>query len=124
MNKQDNRPNTRQVTVSEAADILGISTGAVRNRLTRGTLEGVREEGRVFVVLPTDIPEDTRREGALLAHIATLKDALEAERRSPRRSPSLAGRRARTYPAAARSPLRAARILCDGHGGRVRTRPE
>ena len=82
-----NRPGTRRVTVSEASDILGISTGAVRNRITRGTLEAERDRGRVFVVLPDDVPEDTRRGTDveyLKAHIATLQEALESERESSR----------------------------------------
>jgi hypothetical protein len=84
---KSNRPGTRRVTVSEAAEMLGISTGAIRNRITRGTLEAEREEGRVFVVLPADMPEDTRQGNDmeyLKAHIATLQDALEAERESSR----------------------------------------
>jgi hypothetical protein len=84
---QTNREGTRRVTVMEAADILGISTGAVRNRITRGTLQAEREEGRVLVVLPADTPEDTRRDTDveyLKAHITTLQDALESERESGR----------------------------------------
>jgi hypothetical protein len=84
---QGNRPGTRRLTVSEAAEILGISTGAVRNRITRGTLEAEHEGGRVFVVLPAGIPEDTRRDADveyLKAHIETLQAALEAERESNR----------------------------------------
>ena len=82
-----NRPGTRRVTVSEASDILGISTGAVRNRITRGTLEAERDRGRVFVVLPDVMPEDTRQGTDveyLKAHIATLQEALESERESSR----------------------------------------
>jgi hypothetical protein len=82
-----NRSGTRRVTVSEASDILGISTGAVRNRITRGTLEAERASGRVFVVLPDVMPEDTRRGTDveyLKAHIATLQEALESERESSR----------------------------------------
>jgi len=42
-------------TVAEAADMLGISTGAVRNRLSRGTLPSTKESGTVYVLLPTDM---------------------------------------------------------------------
>jgi predicted transcriptional regulator len=38
-------------TVTEAAKMLGITTGAVRNRLSRGTLQRVREGGTVYVLL-------------------------------------------------------------------------
>jgi len=49
-------------TVAEAADILGITTGAVRNRLSRGTLAKEREGGTVYVLLPTDMPRDAKRD--------------------------------------------------------------
>jgi hypothetical protein len=45
----------RRYTVPEAARVLGISPEAVRTRLSRGTLEGVRDGGRVFVLLEHDI---------------------------------------------------------------------
>jgi hypothetical protein len=45
-------------TVAEAADMLGITTGAVRNRLSRGTLRKVKESGTVYVLLPTDMSRD------------------------------------------------------------------
>ena len=48
-------------TVTQAADILGISTGAVRNRLSRGTLRSVKESGTVYVLLPADIQRDAER---------------------------------------------------------------
>jgi len=51
-------------TVGEAADILGISTGAVRNRLSRGTLRSVKEGGTVYVLLSTDMPRDVKRDVA------------------------------------------------------------
>jgi hypothetical protein len=34
--------------------VLGMTTGAVRNRLSRGTLRGVEEHGTVYVLLPAD----------------------------------------------------------------------
>jgi hypothetical protein len=49
-------------TVPEAADMLGISTGAVRNRLSRGTLRSVKEGGTVYVLLPVDMQRDTERD--------------------------------------------------------------
>ena len=59
-------PPQAKMTVDEAAHVLGISTGAVRNRLSRGTLQSVKENGTVFVLLPpemsrdvTDTPNDT-----------------------------------------------------------------
>jgi len=49
-------------TVTQAADMLGISTGAVRNRLSRGTLRSVKEGGTVYVLLTPDIPRDVKRD--------------------------------------------------------------
>src|SRR5215218_5900373 len=49
-------------TVSEAADMLGITTGAVRNRLSRGTLRKVKEGGTVYVLLPADMSRDAERD--------------------------------------------------------------
>jgi hypothetical protein len=57
-------------SVQDAADILGITTGAVRSRLSRGTLQSVKEGGTVYVLLPagthrhaardaTDMPDES-----------------------------------------------------------------
>jgi hypothetical protein len=43
-----------RLTVPEAAQALGISPEAVRNRLSRGTLNSEREDGTVYVLLPAD----------------------------------------------------------------------
>jgi hypothetical protein len=57
-----------RLTVPEAAQALGISPEAVRNRLSRGTLESEKKKGKVYVLLKTDTsrstddtPEDTPR---------------------------------------------------------------
>jgi hypothetical protein len=60
--ENDTERNTARYTVPQAADILGISQGAVRNRLSRGTLRSVKESGTVYVMLPTDIPRDAKRD--------------------------------------------------------------
>jgi hypothetical protein len=39
--------------------MLGITTGAVRIRLARGTLPRVRDGGTVYVLLPADMSRDT-----------------------------------------------------------------
>jgi hypothetical protein len=49
-------------TVAEAADMLGITTGAVRNRLSRGTLRKVKEGGIVYVLLPVGMSRDAERD--------------------------------------------------------------
>jgi len=40
----------RRLTVPEAAQALGITTDAIRMRLSRGTLDTERVEGRVYVL--------------------------------------------------------------------------
>ena len=58
------------VTIKEAAQLLGISEAAVRQRLLRRTLTSTRQNGRVFVLLPEDrgvtsvdnTPDDTTLE--------------------------------------------------------------
>jgi hypothetical protein len=54
--------NVGRYTVDQAADILGISTGAVRSRLSRGTLRSVKESGTVYVLLPAGMPRDADRD--------------------------------------------------------------
>jgi predicted transcriptional regulator len=56
-----NERPTDRLTVDEAADALGISAGAVRNRISRGTLETLREAGRVYVLLPSGPPAGEKR---------------------------------------------------------------
>jgi hypothetical protein len=50
----DTSTDISRYTVPEAAQALGISPEAVRNRLSRGTLDSVRENGSVFVLLNAD----------------------------------------------------------------------
>ncbi len=42
------------VTIKEAAQLLGISEAAVRQRLLRRTLTSTRQNGRVFILLPEE----------------------------------------------------------------------
>jgi hypothetical protein len=46
-------------TIKTAAEALGTSEGAVRQRIRRGTLRSVRREGRVYVVLDGTEPSNT-----------------------------------------------------------------
>jgi hypothetical protein len=55
-------PGMVQHTVAEAADILGITTGAVRNRLSRGTLRSTKENKTVYLLLPADVSRDAERD--------------------------------------------------------------
>jgi excisionase family DNA binding protein len=85
----------QRMSVSEAADALGISEDAVRSRIKRGTLTSVRGGGRVFVILggqrsrdqPIDRPIDRPDESNALTsqmqgEIAYLRGQLEAERQA------------------------------------------
>src|SRR5215207_9615360 len=56
----DDRPRSIvRYTVPEAARALGISPEAVRNRLSRGTLESIKEKGTVYVLLAPDMVRHT-----------------------------------------------------------------
>ena len=54
MGESDTPRDISRYTVPEAAQTLGISPEAVRNRLSRGTLKSVKEAGTVYVLLETD----------------------------------------------------------------------
>ena len=43
--------NQERLTVAQAAAALGITEGAVRSRIKRGTLPTTKERGKVFVLL-------------------------------------------------------------------------
>jgi hypothetical protein len=80
-------PNQRRVPVTEAADALGISEGAVRMRVKRGTLPSTREDGRLYVLLNTEpTPEPgrphVRTHDRTSELIATLREQLQAERQA------------------------------------------
>src|SRR5215210_4576923 len=88
----DESSSSRRLTVPQAAQALGITEGAVRGRLKRGTLRSHREDGTVYVVLqdspsavhhdepvdsPTDQPElleELRRTNELLREVITTRD--------------------------------------------------
>jgi excisionase family DNA binding protein len=80
-------PNQRRVPVREAAELLGISEGAVRMRVKRGTLPSTRESGRLYVLLDTEPTPDPERpygrtHDRTSELIATLREQLAAERRA------------------------------------------
>lgn len=122
-------PGIRRYTVQEAADILGITTGAVRSRLSRGTLRSVREGGTVYVLLPadeqrhairnvTDTPysmPQSEREALISAKdetISELRDriqALEEANRENRRLLAAALERIPALEAPSEAPLASAR---------------
>jgi hypothetical protein len=87
------RPETsRRYTVTEAAEILGITVEAVRGRIKRGTIEYERTDEGVFVWIDTDRPPTSSRPDedrlddrerlveALREQVADLRAQLAAER--------------------------------------------
>jgi excisionase family DNA binding protein len=79
--------NWNRVTVQEAARLLGISEGAVRARIHRGTLDTEREGGTVYVRLNADDTTNERTEQSELVQTlreynASLERQLNAERES------------------------------------------
>lgn len=93
--------DTRRLTVREAAEELGVSEAAVRNRISRGTLQSMRESGTVYVLLEADEPAANRGESSdqsedkptdesrlidvLHDQVQHLRGELEAEREARRR---------------------------------------
>jgi excisionase family DNA binding protein len=74
-----------RVTVQEAARLLGISEGAIRARIHRGTLETERDSGTVYVRLNADDTANERTEQTELVQTlreynAALERQLNAER--------------------------------------------
>ncbi len=49
-----NRATVRRVTVAEAARLLNLSAEAVRSRVQRGTLDSIKIDGTVYVLLDAD----------------------------------------------------------------------
>jgi excisionase family DNA binding protein len=77
-------PTNQRVTVSEAAEQLGITAEAVRMRIKRGTLRSERQAGRVFVLLghdqPTEQPIDRPDEpNTLISQMQGRIDSLERQ---------------------------------------------
>jgi excisionase family DNA binding protein len=76
---------SNRVTVQEAARLLGISEGAVRARIHRGSLETEREGGTVYVRLNDDNTSHERTEQSELVQTlreynTSLERQLNAER--------------------------------------------
>ncbi len=95
---RDIPPDMARHAVRDAADILGITTGAVRNRLSRGTLQSIKERGTVYVLLPADTPRDAERDtadtpggmpGESSALVAQLRDEISYLREENRRKDHL-----------------------------------
>jgi hypothetical protein len=102
--RDDPRANQR-LTVAQAAVALGITEGAVRSRIKRGTLPTVKEGGTVYVVLGDGTSETNQSTNAaeprseptdqsglvesLGDQVSYLRGQLEAEREAGRRKDHL-----------------------------------
>ena len=78
--------NHERLTVAQAAATLGITEGAVRSRIKRGTLPTTKEGGTVFVLLgggasQANQPPNVGAPGDQYALIEALRDQIENLRR-------------------------------------------
>jgi predicted ArsR family transcriptional regulator len=99
MGEGDIRDDMARYTVPKAAEVLGISPEAVRNRLSRGTLQSEKVEGRVHVLLPRpdrslptdDISDDISSDlvDELRDRVRYLERQVEEERDARRRADTL-----------------------------------
>jgi hypothetical protein len=89
------QPTDQRLTVAQAAAALGITEGAVRSRIKRGTLPTTKEGGTVFVLWGggtsqanqapnTGVPTDRTAEliAALEGQIADLREQVRSERQA------------------------------------------
>lgn len=78
----------RRVTVAEAARFLDVSTDAVGSLVQRGTLDSIKVDGTVYVLVDADqlTPNDYRESGdirfleGLRDQVASLREQLDQER--------------------------------------------
>ena len=94
MGEDPGRNTRRRLSVSEAADALGVTVDAVRSRIKRKTIAHERAGGRVYVLLGADQgrpghdqPTDQgggsfAAEGRTAELISTLQEQLQAERQA------------------------------------------
>ena len=78
--RTDESRQAKRLTVQQAAAHLGISEGAVRNRIKRCTLRAEREAGRVYVLLSDAANRDESINESQL--VAILREQLAAERQA------------------------------------------
>jgi len=68
----------RRLSVSEAADELGVSVDAIRSRIKRGTIPHIKRGGRVWVLLGTDQgnrpAQDQSETSALTSEVEALRE--------------------------------------------------
>ena len=78
--RTDEPRRDKRLTVQQAVAHLGISQGAVRSRIKRGTLRADRVAGRVYVLLSGAASRDESIDEPLL--VAVLREQLAAERQA------------------------------------------
>jgi len=91
-----------RVTVSDAAALLGVTEGAIRKRIARGTLSAERVGGRVWVYIPPGTHgQDTGQPAGqdnlelveeMRSRISYLERQVEEEREARRRADTLLAR--------------------------------
>ena len=89
----------RRMSLKEAADVLGVSKDAVRQRIRRGTLRSEKgEDGRVYMYLDASV-DDVHQEETDTALVEELRDRVryferqvEEEREARRRADTLLAR--------------------------------
>jgi DNA-binding Lrp family transcriptional regulator len=98
-----NRRGVDRLTIQEAARRLGISEGAVRKRVTRGTLQHEKEQdGRIYVYLDTgarrgvDVGQDEGVDPHSNALISQLRDEVAYLRDENRRKDEIIMQQAMT----------------------------
>jgi hypothetical protein len=74
----------KRYNIPEAAKVLGLTEEAVRQRVKRGTLNSIKVDGKLFVLLESDVSTNTSSDqGQLVIDTSTdtsrLVDALESE---------------------------------------------
>jgi excisionase family DNA binding protein len=99
----------RRLTVDQAADALGLTVDAVRARIKRGTIDHVRDGGRVYVILDADQVSSSHDQGgdqgraqpgpqtdaqaelieSLIEQVAYMREQLAEEREARRRADTI-----------------------------------
>ena len=87
-----NRPAVRHVTVAEAARLLNLSPEEVGSRVQRGTLDSIKGNGTIYVLLDADQPlshgyqadGQEKLVGGLRDQVAYLREQLDQEREANR----------------------------------------
>ncbi len=77
------RTTVRRVTVAEAARLLNLSAEAVRSRIQRGTLDSIKVDGTVYVLLDADQPRQkvvqANDQTSLVESLQVLVQSLQGE---------------------------------------------